>query len=233
MATNTVKYGLRNVYYALATKTATGSLNYEAPIRWPGAVSLSFSPEGGQTKFYADDGVYFSVYDNNGYSGSMETALIPDTFREWILGETLDENGVLVETKDSETHYFALLFQFTGDRKNTRHVLYGCTASRPDVASSTRAESTEVQTETLNIEAGPVLFGDEYYVKAKTTEDVDDTVYAAWFTEVYLPSDASPTPYPSTTITWFIDWDDDEALYTITFGVKDGYPVMVLESTSN
>ena len=229
MAENKIKYGLRNVHYALATRQSSGTLSYGTPIRWPGAVSLSFSPEGDQTKFYADDGVYFAIYDNNGYSGSMEMALIPDAFREHVLGEHRDTSGVLAEKTETETKYFALMFEFAGDSGHTRHVLYGCTASRPDIGSSTKGESTEVQTETLNIDAGPVLFGDEYYVKAKTTADVDAQVYAAWYAAVYTPGDASPTPLPGSTITWFIDWDDNEAVYTITFGVQNGHPVAVID----
>ena len=228
MAENKVKYGLRNVYYAVGTDNGSGGLTYDTPVRWPGAVSLTFSPEGGNTKFYADDGVYFAVYDNNGYSGSMEVAKIPDLFRETVLNEIMDENGVLVEAEYNEPVKFALLFEFSGDASQTRHIMYGCVATRPDVASQTRGESTEVQTETLNIDALPVAFGDEYYIKAKTTEDVDRTIYASWYYAVYTPADASPTPVPGTALVWFFDWDDDEKAYTVTFGVNNGYPVMVL-----
>ena len=41
---------------------------------------------------------------NNGYSGDLEIALIPEWFRTEILKEELDRNGVLVEKANvSET----------------------------------------------------------------------------------------------------------------------------------
>lgn len=185
---NKVKYGLKNVYYAKLSESSAGVITYSTPVALKGAVSLSLSPEGDRNRFYADDGVYFTVFDNNGYSGSLELALVPDDFREDILGEVTDSKGVLTEKSGVNGERFALLFEFTGDANQVRHVFYNCTASRTDVASNTKGESTEVQTETINLDAGPALFNGEYYVKGKTTADVDSTTYAAWYTTVYTPS---------------------------------------------
>lgn len=49
-----VKYGLRNLYYAMQKETPSG-IDYETPVRFPGGVSLSISPDGETVEFYADD----------------------------------------------------------------------------------------------------------------------------------------------------------------------------------
>ena len=123
MAENKVKYGLKNVYYAVATIDAsTHAATYSTPVAFPGAVSLSLDPEGELTPFRADNVDYWVGNSNNGYSGDLEMALITDSFRKDVLGYTDDDNGVLVENKDVEAVHFALMFQFEGDQKATKHV---------------------------------------------------------------------------------------------------------------
>ena len=111
---NKVKYNLKNVHAAKLTETVVEgvrSYNYAAPRAIPGAVSLSLDAEGESTPFYADGIVYFRSTTNNGYSGDLEMALIPDWFRTEILQEILDKKGVLVErSTNKEAVKFALLF---------------------------------------------------------------------------------------------------------------------------
>ncbi len=95
---NKVKFGLKNCHYAKATLDPdTNAVTFGTPVAIPGAVNLSLDPEGDTEPFYADDMVYYTTVANNGYSGDLEIALIPDSFRKDILKETEDTNGVLVE----------------------------------------------------------------------------------------------------------------------------------------
>ena len=188
---NKVKYGLKNVYYAKATLDADNVATYGTPVAWPGAVNLSLDAEGGTTKFRADNIDYWIGQSNNGYSGDFESALIPDSFRRDILGDVVDSNGLLVENAEAKTTYFALLFQFEGDEKNTRHVMYKCSATRPSVSGQTTDEEIEPQTETLTITAASVHNSglDLDVVKARCNED--DTPYSTWFDAVYQSTNLS------------------------------------------
>ena len=115
---NKIKYNLKNVHAAIQSHTEDGGYSYDTPMSIPGAVSLSLDAEGETSPFYADGIVYFRSYANNGYSGDLEIALIPEWFRTEILKETLDANGVLVEKADTtESVKFALLFEFDGDER--------------------------------------------------------------------------------------------------------------------
>ena len=185
---NKVKFGLSNVYYAVQTVGSNGKITFGAPKRYPGAVSLSLDAQGDQSKFYAENVAYFVSTANDGYSGTLETALMPDSFAVEVLHESLDETDkVLVENATAESAAFALLFQFEGDKHGTRHVLYNCTASRPTVASKTTSNNKEPSTTTLNLNAAPMADG---LVKAKTTADTPTETYNGWFNAVWQPSAA-------------------------------------------
>ena len=130
---NKVKYGLKNVHYAVATIAADGSATY---------------------------------------------------------GEVIDGNGVALENVDAKTVPFALLFQFEGDDKATRHVLYNCTATRPSVSGATTDEEIEPQTETVTITTGSVYFpnfnGGTNIAKGRCLQG--EAGYSNFFNAVYVPS---------------------------------------------
>lgn len=186
---NKVKYGLSNVYYAAISSTdTTGAVTYSTPVRIPGAVNLSLEAQGENEPFYADNIKYYISSNNSGYSGDLEVALIPDSFRKDILGEVLDSNGVYLEDVDAQATPFALLFQFEGDEKGTRHVIYNCTATRPSVEGATKEDSTEVQTETLSLECASIFNTsiNKNLVKARClNSSATSTTYEAWFSSVY------------------------------------------------
>ena len=100
----------------------------------------------------------------------------------------------LEDVLDVEVQNFALLFEFDGDIKKIRHVLYNCAASRPSIESQTNEDEIEVKTETLSITATPLANG---YVKAKTGDDTTDTIYADWYKSVYMPTADAADLYQS------------------------------------
>ena len=93
---------------------------------------------------------------------------------------------MLVETNtNTESVYFALLFEFDGDVHGIRHVMYNCTASRPSIESETKEENIEPNTETLSLTADPREDG---LVKSRTGDDTDSGTYQNWYNAVYVPT---------------------------------------------
>lgn len=188
---NKIKYNLKNVHAAKLTRTTEGGYSYTTPKAIPGAVSISLDAEGESSPFYADGIVYFRTNTNNGYSGELEIALIPEWFRTEILKEKLDKNGVLVERADaSEVEKFALLFEFDGDVHSIRHVLYNCDASRPSIESETREDTIEPGTEKLSLTADPREDG---LVKSRTGDTTSKETYDNWYKTVYIPTEDAET----------------------------------------
>lgn len=186
---NKIKYGLKNVYYAVATIAANGSATYTAPKALPGAVSISLDPQGDTSPFYADNVAYWTGIANTGYEGDLEVAMLSDDFYKDVLGHLEDKVGVLYETNNASPIHFALMFQFEGDVEATRHIFYNCTAARPNIGSETQGETVEPVTETVTLTANSIYVPDldKDVIKAEATNSKSPTAYASWFTQPYIP----------------------------------------------
>lgn len=183
---NKVKFGLKNVHYALLTAGEDGEVTFATPVPIPGAVNLSMEAQGETSTFYADDMAYYVTAANDGYSGDLEIAVIPDSYRKDVLGEKEDETDkVLVENVTAEPKPHALLFEFAGDQKAVRHVLYNCAATRPGLTGATTNKSKEPTTEKITLTASPLSNGN---IRAKTTPDTPDEKYKSWYTAVWQPA---------------------------------------------
>ena len=177
---NKVKYNLKNVHYAIAT---TGG--YSTPVAISGAVNLTLDPQGDDYVFYADGIKYFEYHTNNGYSGSLEMALIPEDFKKDVLGEVVSGSNVF-ELDDVQIVNFALGFQIDGDVKENLYWFYNCSASRPSVAGQTKEESIEVNTETLNISNSPdprITVNSKHPTKVRNAS-TSTTSASTWFSAV-------------------------------------------------
>lgn len=180
---NKVMYGLKNVHYASVT-VGTNSVTYGTPVAWPGAVNIALDAEGDTNDFYADNMKYFTAIANNGYSGDFESAMIPDSFKTDIMGETVGtgaKSGIYYEDASVQPKAFALMFEFDGDQNATRYVLYNCKMARPSIESSTTEDGIEVQTVSGEVTAAPRAF--DNIVKAVCASTAS-SAYSSWYTAV-------------------------------------------------
>lgn len=187
---NRVKFGLKNVYYSVITENTSQqgetTYTYATPVHIPGAVNLSVDVEGSTNPFYADNVVYYQTVANNGYSGTLEIAMIPDSFRTDVLQEQATQNGLIAEYSDRYPKSFALAFQVDGDESNTLFWYYNCTATRPSAEAATVEENIEPQTDTLDISMR--ARATDALVRVKTTDTTPSATREAWFSAVVEPA---------------------------------------------
>lgn len=184
-----VRYGFKNLYYALATDDGAGTLTYETPTKIDGAKSMSMSAAGDSTDEYAEDGLWFHADANSGYTGTIEfeDTASADEFIQKVTGQTKGTDGVVVEKSSDTPVEFALAGQFTlggGTEVGKRVWFFRCTATRPEVSGSTKEASITVATNTVNITAMPRLADDQI----KATSVSTDSAYETWYQSVYAPA---------------------------------------------
>ncbi|MBR0576751.1 phage tail protein [Proteiniclasticum sp. BAD-10] len=174
------------------TPIDTETISFATPKPVPGTVSLNIEPEGEEFNFYADNGPYYSVTTNNGYTGEMEIAIMPDEQLIDLLGNEVDNNGMLVEVADGKQKAFALLIQVDGNVKNRRTVYYNCKVSRPSTENTTTEEGIEVATETYPLVIQPIELNGKKITKGRvellnTPSAGNTAMYNNFFTVVQLP----------------------------------------------
>lgn len=187
MPENKVIYGLKNCYYSVVTEDEAGNHTYAVPKAIKGATEISLDPKGETSDFYADDTLYYTTVSNAGYEATLTIANIPMEFRIDVLGETLEPtDSVLTESTVQKNSKIAFMFEFDGDIKAVRHILYNVTVTRPSLTSATKTETAEPQPQELTMVAA--ARPSDGIVKRSTTGDTPDNIYDAWYTTVYNPA---------------------------------------------
>lgn len=212
---NKVQFGLSNVHFALVTIGEDGTVTFGIPHKHPGAVNLTLDPGDSSTPFYADNIIFYTSSSNQGYTGSMEFAILDEWFRTNVLKEIKDANGVLVENANASTAPVAMLYQVEGDEKAAKRVLYNVQVNRPGETAATKAEGAEPQTTSANITVSPRP--DNLDVRANTTADTAKEIYDNWFNEVYSRSG---------------NFQPDATLKALSLGAASLDPVFAAETTT-
>jgi len=220
MSENKVEFGLEQVHIAFLDESGA-TMDWEEPIAIPGAVRFAPSPQGNESKFYADNGLYYSGVTNDGYTAEIEMARFPDTVLARMFGWLIDDNGMLVEVTDGEPKEFAVMAQIEGDKKPRRFVYYKCKAARRAKERTTRGESIDVKTDVMPLVITPIttkINGENKRVVKGTIEknSLNNEVYEKFFDAVTRPN-AIPVALDKAALTATVaiagvldenDWDD-------------------------
>ena len=83
------------------------------------------------------------------------------------------------------------LFEFDGDVKAIRHVLYCCSANRPTISSSTQTNAKEPNTNELAFVSSPRAT--DLRVKSRTSTSTPKSIYDNWYKKVYEKADTPLT----------------------------------------
>lgn len=178
---NKVTFGLKNTHYAVITDDGK-KITYGTPAALPGATKLTLDASGNSIEFFSDDVKYYTADNNQGYTGKLEIAKLTEAFEKDVLGID-DSKGVSTENANAKMKRIALMFEFDGDQKAVRHLLFNVSLSRPGDGSKTKEDKVDVNTQELEFTAAPDPYTGN--VKTKTNSKTTDLVYKAWYDKVF------------------------------------------------
>lgn len=148
---NKVEFGISNLYVGTFDEDSQGNISMGNPEHIPGAVSLTLDAETNETKFYADNTVYWSDYTDNGFSGEVNVALFPESFKLKYLGYEKLANGGVAQVKNAVKPKAYLMFQAEGDEAARKVIMYNIAFGAISREHNTVNENKEVDTETIPI----------------------------------------------------------------------------------
>lgn len=186
---NKVRFGFKKVHYALLQEDESGNITYGDPVAWKGARALQLNAEGESSTYFADDGPWFVTDKNNGFTGDLTMAYMSDKVLKDIYGWFETEGGMLVEDANALPKEIALLCEFDGDKKATRHVWYRVVLGRPPVNAETKESQIDpAKAEvSVSVTAVPIESGDRACVQGKAR--LGDSEYETFFdTAPVLPT---------------------------------------------
>lgn len=185
-----IKYGVHDCWFAKATIAENGSATYGTVNTMPGARSWNVDPDGETTNYYADDKKYYVEQANNGYTGDMTFAMLPEVFLTEILGMLKDSKNNLFEDPDVQTAHFAFGGIYNTDAKKRKFVFYNVVASRPADNHTTKERTISPDEDVLSVECSAVYNTalNKWITKLSTTEETSDADYEAFDEEVYQPT---------------------------------------------
>nr|DAV68027.1 MAG TPA: tail tube protein [Caudoviricetes sp.] len=184
MDKNKVEFGISNLHVGTYdVNPSTGAVTMGEGIILPGAVSLSLEPEGDSNSFYADDMIFHSDYQDNGFSGTLKVARFTDDFKKKFLGYVETKDGGLASVKGAVKPALWVSFEAKGDKEKRRVLLYNVTLGGISREYETTSDKKEPATESSKI----TVIGDNATGLTQVVYNPSDTGYANVFTTPAKP----------------------------------------------
>lgn len=186
---NKVRFGLENVHVCTYTVGSTGTVTLGTPVHVPGAVSMSLDPENEESAFYADNVKYWTGYSDNGFTGTLEMAEFPDSFKTAFMNYVALTGGGVAQVKGMACKDVCIIFESKGDAEHRRGILYNVALGAITREYSTTTETTEPVTASLAF----TVNGDNGTGIVKAEYGEEATAYSTIFTTPPVPALPSAT----------------------------------------
>lgn len=182
---NKVEFGISNLYVGTFSYSTAGTAVMGTPYHQAGAISFSPEEQAENSKFYADNVVYWSAYSGGTFEGDLEVAKFDDQFKTKFLGYiSKASDGGLAVVKNATKPNVYIAFQVEGDAESRRIIMYNCSLGGITREYSTEEDTIEPATETIAV----TVAGDNKTGISMVSYNQSSTGYSTLFTSPPAPT---------------------------------------------
>lgn len=179
--------GLRDLHYAKITNDADTGTEYGEIKKIAGAITANMSTAYNTANLRADDGVVATAEAKGVTTVTLNTSDLSKAVKADLLGQTINEDGVLIEGDHDVAPYVAIGWRSEKANGEFRYVwLYKGKFHLPEENYETKQETPAFQTPTLNGQFIARQSDKERKAEVDSDdEEISQSVIDNWFNAVY------------------------------------------------
>jgi phi13 family phage major tail protein len=222
-----IPVGFDQLFYAVMTDEEAEI--YAAPVRLPGARTMTLTPSVESEDLTGDDMIYHTEDALNFYDIELNIAELDTADQAALLGKTIDANGGIIDSTNDVAPYVALLYRRRMANKKYRYtVIYKTKFAPSEEAAETRGTTPVFQTPTISGKAIPLASNSEFRrVYTEGDPGVTPQFLSTFFDAVSIPS-ADTTP-----LTVTVDPEDSDTDVALNSVVTWTFNKAIAPSTVN
>lgn len=180
--------GVRDLYYCKVTKDDATGVTYDTtPKRLAGLINININPTINNGTLFADDGPADTASSLGGIAVTFNTKDISTDDEAVLLGKTVDENGVAVDSKDDNPPDVAIGFRSLASDGSYLYVWLLKGKFQP-YQEQFQTKDSNINFQTPSITGAFVTRANDgkwrYKVKSSDTS-IPANLISSWFTKVY------------------------------------------------
>lgn len=190
---NGVVIGCRDVVFCKITEENETATTYDEDIQGaPGVIEIALTSQSTNESLGADDVALYEVLNSlDGFEVNVTLASLSPEAQSYLLGNTVDSAGVLIEKSDDAAPYVAMGFKTARTDGSDDYIwLYRGKFAQSDATFRTKEQGTvNWQTPVITGTFTPRLNDKRIRARVNTKDEKATAIVATFFDKVYEQSD--------------------------------------------
>lgn len=189
------RIGVRNLFIHELTEDTVDTVAYEESERVQDLIEVGITPSTDSAELYADDSMIESVTTLSSYDISIDLADISPEIQGKLLGQTVNEEGMVFSSADLNAPYFGISFKAERSDGTFEHrQMFKVRFAPADDNYTTKGDSVDFQTRSITGTAMPLKSNRLFDVRV-VEDDTNADVVSQWSQKMFTDVTVAPAVY--------------------------------------